>query len=106
MDHRDSQFITGRIGLWTNTDLLAAFDSLTITQEDAEQAKRRIHEVICGGTCARGHTARIRVGLRHPFCSNGKSRLARFAAGSTISQSISSAIGCLWPSSKTTPWPS
>jgi len=36
MEHRDSQFITGRIGLCTNTDFIAAFDSLTITQEDAE----------------------------------------------------------------------
>ena len=38
------------------------------------------------------------------FCSSGKFRLARFAAASTISQSISSAIACLWPSSKTTRW--
>jgi hypothetical protein len=36
MDHRDSQFTTGRIGLWTNADFITAFDRLAITQEDAE----------------------------------------------------------------------
>jgi hypothetical protein len=36
MDHRDSQFTTSRIGLWTNAEFITAFDSLAITQEDAE----------------------------------------------------------------------
>ena len=36
MDHRDSQFINGRVGLWTNADFITAFDRLAITQEDAE----------------------------------------------------------------------
>ena len=37
MNHRDSQFTTGRIGLWTNANFLTAVDSMAIiTQEDAK----------------------------------------------------------------------
>ena len=36
MDHGNSQFTTGRVGLWTNADFITAFDSLAIKQKDAE----------------------------------------------------------------------
>ena len=30
IDHRDSRFTAGRIGLWTKADSITAFDSLTV----------------------------------------------------------------------------
>lgn len=35
INHRDSRFAAGRIGLWTKTDSITAFDSLVITAKDA-----------------------------------------------------------------------
>jgi hypothetical protein len=35
IDHRDSRFSVGRIGLWTKADSITAFDSLVITPKDA-----------------------------------------------------------------------
>jgi hypothetical protein len=35
IDHRDDRFAIGRIGLWTKTDSVTAFDSLTVLPLDA-----------------------------------------------------------------------
>jgi hypothetical protein len=35
INHRDSRFTAGRIGLWTKADSITAFDSLAITPNDA-----------------------------------------------------------------------
>jgi hypothetical protein len=35
IDHRDSRFTAGRIGLWTKTDSITAFDSVTAIPKDA-----------------------------------------------------------------------
>jgi hypothetical protein len=35
INHRDSRFTVGRIGLWTKTDSITAFDSLVIIPKDA-----------------------------------------------------------------------
>jgi hypothetical protein len=35
INHRDSRFTAGRIGLWTKADSITAFDSLAITPKDA-----------------------------------------------------------------------
>jgi hypothetical protein len=34
IDHRDARFVVGRIGLWTKTDSVTAFDALTIIPID------------------------------------------------------------------------
>jgi len=36
IDHRDDRFTVGRIGLWTKTDSVTAFDSLTVLPLNAE----------------------------------------------------------------------
>jgi hypothetical protein len=35
IDHRDDRFASGRIGLWTKTDSVTAFDALTVVPIDA-----------------------------------------------------------------------
>jgi hypothetical protein len=35
INHRDSRFTSGRVGLWTKADSITAFDSLAITSKDA-----------------------------------------------------------------------
>jgi hypothetical protein len=35
IDHRDDRFAVGRIGLWTKTDSVTAFDALTVVPIDA-----------------------------------------------------------------------
>jgi Domain of Unknown Function (DUF1080) len=35
IDHRDGRFAVGRIGLWTKTDSVTAFDALTVLRLDA-----------------------------------------------------------------------
>src|SRR5262249_285948 len=34
IDHRDSRFMSGRVGLWTKADSITAFDDLVVTTID------------------------------------------------------------------------
>ena len=35
INHRDTRFTAGRIGLWTKADSVTAFDGLAVTPQDA-----------------------------------------------------------------------